>query len=88
VIYTDHFDKYNLDVVLKYKDTNQIRIFTGRNFDPGIIKPGEWVFIDDKAISELKQQGYEFTDFSFVNSKHFNLVFYNNTVKIFEKLPL
>jgi 4-amino-4-deoxy-L-arabinose transferase-like glycosyltransferase len=88
VIYTDHFDKYNLDVVLKYKDTNQIRIFTGRNFDPGIIKPGEWVFIDDKAISELKQQGYEFTDFSFVNSKHFNLVFYNNTVKIYEKVPL
>jgi len=88
VIYTDHFYKYNLDVLLKYKDTAQIRIFTGRNFDPGIIKSGEWVLIKDATISELKQQGYEFIDLSFVKSKRFNLVFNDTIVKIYEKLPL
>jgi hypothetical protein len=87
VIFTDHHNKYNLDVILGYRDTSQVRIFTGSNFDFSKIKPGEWILIKDKTIYELKLQGYKFADMSFLKTNRFNLLYNDGVEQIYEKLP-
>ncbi|MEJ2196655.1 MAG: hypothetical protein P8X73_17620 [Ignavibacteriaceae bacterium] len=73
-IFTDHFTKYSVNLLRNYADlTNSERIL-GIDFDWGNVHPGEWVIFNQKHIDELIMQGYQFPDFSTLNSGLFNKI--------------
>jgi hypothetical protein len=82
MIYTDHFTKYSVDLIREYQSDNSKRIL-GKDFNLDNIKEGNWILLNEEHIKELEMQGYDFPDFSILNSSQFkqiasfkNFIFY------------
>ena len=85
VIYTDHFTRYSVDLILEYEN-NSHRIL-GSEFNLKGIAVGSWILFNKKHIDELEMQNYNFPDFSILKTNEFKKVASFNDFIFYEKLP-
>jgi len=84
-IFTDHYVKYSLDLIDKYKNPSRVSRISGEIFDWKKVNSGDWVVYDASRIKELTLQGNTFPDFAVLNSKKYELIKQYDTFKIYEK---
>src|ERR1035437_2339708 len=85
VLYADHHNKYNIDLILGYRDPSKIKIYTGSSFNFDNVNPGELVFVKPATLFVLELEGYKYTDMSILKSGRFKLLFNNKMAQVYEK---
>lgn len=83
-IYTDHFTKYSVDLILNYQ--NKSGRISGERFNINKLNKGDWILFNKKHIEELQMQKFRFPDFRILDSKEFRKTASFNDFIFYEKL--
>jgi len=85
-IYTDHFTKYGVDLVLNYSTSTSTHRISGTEFSFNSLPANCYVIYNKKHIDELKLQGFDFPNFDLLVQSNFTLIKTFGDFKFFKKL--
>ena len=85
-IYTDHFTKYGVDLVLNYSKNTSTHRISGTEFTFNSLPANSYVIYNKKHIDELKLQGFDFPNFDLLVQSNFTLIKTFGDFKFFKKL--
>ncbi len=85
-IFTDHFTKYSIDLIRRYKKLSKSERILGDDFNFDKVKSGNWILYNKKHIDELRMQKYKFPDFSVLKNNNYKQVAVFSEFIFYEKV--